>query len=292
MSKARHQNASFRSKNLIFRELHRPFETAPKTTREATSTKRRRTCTPFTCDPPEEADKALQFQEMDVFAFKKRYENIVRLQSGAAAARPSCVLLGGSSPCQSRRARSPFSWAKSSQASGAAASATRRCVCTVECFAGFPSSAVLGELEQNSSPRERGIHGDVGQPTAKAEIRQHDSNPSGRPGNRDRQTVQWHSSPTSSRSADTLGSSSTLGLMRRSSGESPHAPRTKGSCMHLCVCVRVRCGAPFLRARETLTAQLAKLAAPHPPLSAQSHCRVDLKQLLCMRVYSRTCVLR
>ena len=41
MSQARHQNPNFRSKKLIFREPDRPFETAPKTTRESTSTKSR-----------------------------------------------------------------------------------------------------------------------------------------------------------------------------------------------------------------------------------------------------------
>ena len=37
---------SFRSKKLIFRELGRPFETAPKTTRESTSNKSRLARTP------------------------------------------------------------------------------------------------------------------------------------------------------------------------------------------------------------------------------------------------------
>ena len=39
-------NPSFGSKKLIFRELDRPFETAPKTTREPTSIKSRRAYTP------------------------------------------------------------------------------------------------------------------------------------------------------------------------------------------------------------------------------------------------------
>ena len=71
MSQARHQNHSYRSKKLIFRELDRPFERLPKTTRESTSTKSRRACNSFTCDLPEEADQALQFQEIDVLAFGK-----------------------------------------------------------------------------------------------------------------------------------------------------------------------------------------------------------------------------
>ena len=46
MSYARHQNTQFSKQELDFRELVRPFETAPKTTRVSTSTKSRRACTP------------------------------------------------------------------------------------------------------------------------------------------------------------------------------------------------------------------------------------------------------
>ena len=45
MSQARHQNLSFRSKKLSFRELDSPFETAPITTRDSTSAKNR--CAPI-----------------------------------------------------------------------------------------------------------------------------------------------------------------------------------------------------------------------------------------------------
>ena len=46
LSYTRHRNPSIRSRTLIFRELDRPFETAPKTTHEPTSTKSRRPCIP------------------------------------------------------------------------------------------------------------------------------------------------------------------------------------------------------------------------------------------------------
>ena len=79
---ARYQNPSFRSKKLTFRELDRPFETAPKTTRGSTSTKM---CLPW----------------------KNRYENIVAKFNVA------------SSPFQARRTCSPFSLVKSYRASEA-----------------------------------------------------------------------------------------------------------------------------------------------------------------------------
>ena len=92
MSYARHQNRCFQNKKLIFRELDRPFETAPKTAR-IHKYQEPQCLYSCTCDLPEE------FQEIDVLAFekKKRYENIVAKfsfkASGAAAARPSCMSL-------------------------------------------------------------------------------------------------------------------------------------------------------------------------------------------------------
>ena len=93
MSYARHHNPYFRSKNLNFRELDRPVEAAAKTTRESPSTKSRRASTPSRVTP-EEADQALQFQEVDMFAPSKKWAQFSSKASGAAAARPSCMLLG------------------------------------------------------------------------------------------------------------------------------------------------------------------------------------------------------
>ena len=95
---------------------------------------------------------------------KNRYENnVVQCNfraSGAAAARTSCMLLGGSSPYQSRRMCSPVSSAnsyKASQASpchgrDAAASGTRRRIRSVELFAGFCPQV---RFQQRSEPRDK-----------------------------------------------------------------------------------------------------------------------------------------
>ena len=119
---------NFRSEKLIFRVLNRLFETATKTTRESTGTKSRRACTPSRVTRLTRLIKLssskIQFQEIYVLAFGKNgaktsWPNPTSKASGAAAARPSCMLLCGSLPFQSRRTCSPFSSAKSYKASQA-----------------------------------------------------------------------------------------------------------------------------------------------------------------------------
>ena len=96
----------FRSRKLIFRELDRLFETVPNTTRESTRTRNRRACIPSRVTRLE-ADQALEFQAIYMSALEetvRKHRGRTQFQSGAAAPRPSCTLLGGSSPFQSRRA--------------------------------------------------------------------------------------------------------------------------------------------------------------------------------------------
>ena len=113
--------SKFSKQEVDFRQLERPFETVPKTTRDFTSTKSRLARIPsrvmrlrrlirlsrsrrLTCLPPK------NHQENNVVHFNFR-------ESGAAAARTSCMLLGGSSHFQSMRTCSPLSPANSFQAS-------------------------------------------------------------------------------------------------------------------------------------------------------------------------------
>ena len=97
---------NFRSKTLIIRELDLPFETAPKNTRESTRTRSRRARRPS--------------RVIRVRRGNGRKTNVVHFNfrgSGAAAARPPCLLLGGSSPFRSRRTCSSIYSAKSYRAS-------------------------------------------------------------------------------------------------------------------------------------------------------------------------------
>ena len=108
MSSARHQNPSFRSKKLILRELDRPLRRLPKPRANPPSTKSRCAVTPSRVTRQRRLIKLSSSKRLMCLPLKKkRYEDIVSQSSfkasGAAAARPSCMLLGGSSPFQSRR---------------------------------------------------------------------------------------------------------------------------------------------------------------------------------------------
>ena len=121
MTKARDQNPSFRSKKWIIRELDRPFETAPETTRESTSTMSRIARIPSRVMRLRRLTRLSSSKRLTCLPTKNRWENnVVQFNfraRGAAAARASCMLLGGSPPFQSRRTCSPFSSANSYKAS-------------------------------------------------------------------------------------------------------------------------------------------------------------------------------
>ena len=90
----------FEARSGFFRELDRPFETAPKTTRESTSTNSRLACTPSRRTRLRRLTKLSSSMRLMYFPLENPHENIVVQfnfkASGAAAARPSCMLLGGS----------------------------------------------------------------------------------------------------------------------------------------------------------------------------------------------------
>ena len=102
-----------KKKKLISREHDRPFETAPKTTRESSSTKSRRACIPSRVTRLRRLIKLSSSNRLIGVPSKKRYESVVAQSSSrardAAAARPSCMLLGASSPFQPKRTCYAFS---------------------------------------------------------------------------------------------------------------------------------------------------------------------------------------
>ena len=71
------KNPSFRRKKLIFRELDRPLKTAPKTTRESTSTKSRRACTPSRVTRLKKLIRLSSSRRLMCLFLKNRYEHIV-----------------------------------------------------------------------------------------------------------------------------------------------------------------------------------------------------------------------
>ena len=115
-SQARHKNHRVRSKKLIFRELDRPFETAPKITRESTSTKNR-ACAASRVTRLRRLIRLSSSRKL----MKSRYDNIVaqstskQVEQRLHGHRACCW--GGSSLFQSSRTCSPFFSAKSYKAS-------------------------------------------------------------------------------------------------------------------------------------------------------------------------------